>query len=238
MTEPWWISLIKAAVIVNLVMLAFAYTTLLERKLLGRLQLRYGPNRAGFRGLLQPIADLVKLVRKEAFFPRKVEAIPYIVAPAFSAFNSGVRGYNFALAAAAWLIGPIPMMAAVLSAIALLVWRQLASRSAADVEAALQRARTRLMERRSKRARPHLDDKVLTAWNGLLIAAFARGARVLSGRSTAAEYLSAAQRAAAFIRTTLWNTDARQLLRRYRSGEAGISAYAEDVRGGRQIKGP
>ena len=43
---------------------------------------------AGPVGLLQPIADLVKLVRKEAFFPRKVEAIPYIVAPAFSAFTA------------------------------------------------------------------------------------------------------------------------------------------------------
>jgi len=56
MTEPWWISLIKAFLIINLVMLAFAYTTLLERKLLGRMQLRYGPNRAGPYGSLQPIA--------------------------------------------------------------------------------------------------------------------------------------------------------------------------------------
>jgi NADH-quinone oxidoreductase subunit H len=84
--EVWWIGLIEALVIINLVLLAFAYTTLVERKLLGRMQLRYGPNRAGPYGLLQPIADLVKLVRKEAFFPGKVEALPYIVAPAFSAF--------------------------------------------------------------------------------------------------------------------------------------------------------
>ena len=67
--EPWWISLIKAAIIVNLVMVTFAYLTWLERKGLGRLQNRYGPNRAGPFGLLQPIADLVKLVRKEAFAP-------------------------------------------------------------------------------------------------------------------------------------------------------------------------
>jgi NADH-quinone oxidoreductase subunit H len=86
--EVWWIALIEAAVIINLVLAAFAYTTLLERKLLGRMQLRYGPNRAGPYGLLQPIADLIKLVRKEAFFPTKVEAIPYIVAPAFSAFTA------------------------------------------------------------------------------------------------------------------------------------------------------
>src|SRR4029077_5260470 len=84
--EVWWIGLIEAVVIINIVLLAFAYTTLVERKLLGRMHLRRGPNRAGPFGLLQPIADLVKLVRKEAFFPGKVEALPYIIAPAFSAF--------------------------------------------------------------------------------------------------------------------------------------------------------
>jgi NADH-quinone oxidoreductase subunit H len=86
MQEVWWISLIKALVIVNLVMLAFAYTTWLERKLLGRMQNRYGPNRAGPFGLLQPIADLVKLVRKESFFPAASVDAPYIVAPIVSMF--------------------------------------------------------------------------------------------------------------------------------------------------------
>jgi NADH-quinone oxidoreductase subunit H len=84
--EVWWISLIKAFVIVNLVMLAFAYTTWLERKLLGRMQNRYGPNRAGPYGLLQPIADLVKLIRKESFFPAASVDAPYIVAPIVSMF--------------------------------------------------------------------------------------------------------------------------------------------------------
>jgi NADH-quinone oxidoreductase subunit H len=84
----WWIALIEAFLIINILLLAFAYTTWLERKVLGRMQLRYGPNRAGPFGLLQPIADLLKLIRKEAFFPRKVEALPYIAAPAFSAFTA------------------------------------------------------------------------------------------------------------------------------------------------------
>jgi NADH-quinone oxidoreductase subunit H len=88
MSEPWWISLIKAFVIINLVMLAFAYTTLLERKLLGRMQLRYGPNRAGPYGSLQPIADLIKLIRKESFFPANAIDLPYIAAPAISMFTA------------------------------------------------------------------------------------------------------------------------------------------------------
>jgi NADH-quinone oxidoreductase subunit H len=85
MNEPWWIDAIKAVVIVNLVMAAFAYTTWLERKLLGRMQLRYGPNRAGVFGLLQPIADLIKLIRKESFYPASAIDKLYIAAPALSA---------------------------------------------------------------------------------------------------------------------------------------------------------
>jgi NADH-quinone oxidoreductase subunit H len=86
--EAWWISLIKAAVIVNLVMLAFAYTTWFERKFLGRMQNRYGPNRAGPYGLLQPFADLLKLIRKESFFPSAAVDVPYILAPLVSMFTA------------------------------------------------------------------------------------------------------------------------------------------------------
>jgi NADH-quinone oxidoreductase subunit H len=82
--EVWWIALIESFLIINLVMVAFAYTTWLERKALGRMQLRYGPNRAGPFGLLQPIADLIKLVRKEAFFPATAVELPYIAAPVIS----------------------------------------------------------------------------------------------------------------------------------------------------------
>src|SRR5204862_1186915 len=86
--DPWWIDLIKALVIINLLMVAFAYSTWLERKVLSRMQLRYGPNRAGPYGLLQPIADLIKLIRKESFFPTAAIDLPYIVAPVVAAFTA------------------------------------------------------------------------------------------------------------------------------------------------------
>jgi NADH-quinone oxidoreductase subunit H len=79
---------IKSLVIVNVVLLTFAYSTWLERKVLGRMQLRYGPNRAGPFGLLQPIADLVKLIRKESFFPAAAIDLPYILAPVVATFTA------------------------------------------------------------------------------------------------------------------------------------------------------
>jgi NADH-quinone oxidoreductase subunit H len=88
LNEPWWIDAIKAFLIVNLVLFAFAYSTWLERKLLGRMQLRYGPNRAGPFGLLQPIADLVKLIRKESFAPTHAIERLYFAAPVVAAFTA------------------------------------------------------------------------------------------------------------------------------------------------------
>jgi NADH-quinone oxidoreductase subunit H len=88
LNQPWWIDVAKAFLIVNLVLGAFAYMTWIERKLLGRMQARFGPNRAGPFGLLQPIADLVKLLRKESFFPASAVDVLYIAMPAMAGFTA------------------------------------------------------------------------------------------------------------------------------------------------------
>jgi uncharacterized protein YyaL (SSP411 family) len=101
--------------------------------------------------------------------------------------------------------------------------RETAAEPAAVVDV-LQRARLKMFEARLHRPRPQRDDKILTAWNGLMIAAFARMGRSPDGRV----YLDAARRAAGFFRERMWNADSRTLLRRYRDGHAEIEAYAED----------
>jgi hypothetical protein len=100
--------------------------------------------------------------------------------------------------------------------------------TASEVADALARARTRLFEARAARPRPHLDDKVITAWNGLMIAAFARAARVLVESPRRGEWLDAARRAAESVVTHLWRPGDRRLLRRFRDGEAAVDAFCED----------
>ena len=75
---------------------------------------------------------------------------------------------------------------------------------------------------RAKRTPPHKDDKILTAWNGLMIAAMAQGAKILGED----KYLKAAQKAADFIRAKLYKDN--QLLRRFRDGETKYSGTLED----------
>jgi hypothetical protein len=102
-----------------------------------------------------------------------------------------------------------------------------------EVVEILHRARLKMFQERLGRPLPQRDDKVLAAWNGLMIAAFARTAQALrglgaDGRSAGAPYLDAARRAAGFVRERMWNAKSGVLLRRYRGGHAEIDGYAED----------
>lgn len=95
---------------------------------------------------------------------------------------------------------------------------------AQQVEERLAAARETLFGVRGKRPRPHLDDKAITAWNGLMISAFAKGYQVLGDES----YLEAAKRAARFVRDELTHPETGELIRSYREGPADVSGFAED----------
>jgi uncharacterized protein len=87
----------------------------------------------------------------------------------------------------------------------------------------LEAARQKLFEARARRVRPHKDDKVLTSWNGLMIAALSKAAQAFDDQS----YAKAAERALDFITAKLVREDGR-LLARYRDGEAAHPAYLDD----------
>ncbi len=93
-----------------------------------------------------------------------------------------------------------------------------------EVRAALEAAEAALLDARATRVRPHLDDKILTAWNGLMISALALGGAVLEEP----RYAAAARRAADFVLSRLLDPETGQLLRRYRQGQAAIPAFLED----------
>ncbi len=82
--DPLWITFLKALVLVVVLLGAFAYMTLIERRLLGRFQHRYGPNRVGPFGLLQPIADAIKAIFKEDIVVSASDKVVYVLAPGIS----------------------------------------------------------------------------------------------------------------------------------------------------------
>ncbi|MEO7649046.1 MAG: thioredoxin domain-containing protein, partial [Bryobacteraceae bacterium] len=96
--------------------------------------------------------------------------------------------------------------------------------SSARMFSSLKASSAKLLAERAKRVRPHLDDKVLTAWNGMMISAFAKGGAILNEP----RYATAARSAADFIATRMYDAKGNILLRRYRQGDAAIPGFLDD----------
>ena len=92
------------------------------------------------------------------------------------------------------------------------------------VQESLAESHQKLFSIRSKRPRPHLDDKIIAAWNGLMISAFALGAQILDDAS----YLEPATRAAEFVRAKLYDESRKILFRSYREGRSEVEGFADD----------
>ena len=104
-----------------------------------------------------------------------------------------------------------------------ILFRELTDKDAAP-NAAFERSRNALFEARAKRPRPHLDSKILTSWNALMISALVTGYRVLDEPA----YLDAARRAAAFLIHSMYDPSSGRLLRRYCDGEGAVSGFLDD----------
>ena len=98
------------------------------------------------------------------------------------------------------------------------------NKSEQEIAKSLAESREKLFAIRAKRPRPHLDDKIIAAWNGLMISAYARGAQVLDEP----RYLEIATRAAKFFRTNLYEEKSKMLYRNYRGGRGDIEGFADD----------
>src|SRR5207248_5592928 len=93
-----------------------------------------------------------------------------------------------------------------------------------EIRQSLMRSRAKLLTIRNKRPRPHLDDKIIAAWNGLMISAYARGAQVLDEP----RYLENATRAAKFLRANLYDDKSKLLFRNYRESRSDVEGFADD----------
>jgi uncharacterized protein YyaL (SSP411 family) len=94
----------------------------------------------------------------------------------------------------------------------------------ADIKELLARSRATLFAVRAKRPRPHLDNKILSSWNGLMISAFARAAQVLGE----IRYADTAIAAARFLKSNLYDATAKLLYRSFRDGRSNIQGFADD----------
>ena len=86
--DPWWLILVKAVAVFAFLLLTVLVAILAERKILGRMQMRYGPNRVGPWGLLQSLADGIKLALKEGLVPAGVDRPIYLMAPVISVITA------------------------------------------------------------------------------------------------------------------------------------------------------
>jgi hypothetical protein len=97
-------------------------------------------------------------------------------------------------------------------------------KSEEEITKFLAQSREKLLAIRAKRPRPHLDDKIIAAWNGLMISAFARATQVLDDP----RYLEIAMRGAKFLRANLYEERSKLLYRNYRGGRSAIEGFADD----------
>ncbi len=97
-------------------------------------------------------------------------------------------------------------------------------KSEQEIRELLAKSREKLFAVRAKRPRPHLDDKIITAWNGLMISAYAQAAQVLDDP----QYLEIATCAANFLKASLYDPSRKILYRNYRQGRSDIEGFADD----------
>ena len=92
------LTLIKAGVVAFVLMTTLAYLQWIERKVIAHVQIRVGPYRVGPHGLLQPLADVIKLITKEDLIPSHVNKFFYFLAP----FRGGYAGADLHLRDSVW----------------------------------------------------------------------------------------------------------------------------------------
>ena len=97
-------------------------------------------------------------------------------------------------------------------------------KSEGEIARVLTQSREKLFGIRTQRPRPHLDDKIISAWNGLMISAYARAAQVIDEP----RYLEIATRSANFVRTKLYDPSRKILYRSYREGRGNVEGFADD----------